>query len=67
MQVKRYSTQVSASKKIARSGVQSQAIRSFLAKKDHEEKEKKQEELKKKQVLQLFERYLVTFFSYISC
>ncbi|EFX69414.1 hypothetical protein DAPPUDRAFT_300972 [Daphnia pulex] len=51
VQVKRYSTQVSASKKIPRSGVQSDGIRAFLARKDHEEKQKRMEEKKKKEVL----------------
>ncbi|KAI9555841.1 hypothetical protein GHT06_018358 [Daphnia sinensis] len=51
VQVKRYSTQVSASKKIPRSGVQSEAIRAFLDRKDQEEKQKRLEEKKKKEKL----------------
>merc|ERR1712071_188615 len=54
VQVKRYSTQVSASKKETRSGVQSDGIRNFLAKKDLEEKQKRElDKIKKDKLLSL--------------
>jgi len=54
VQVKRYSTQVSAPKKEQRSGVQSDSIRKFLARKEQEEQQKlKDEKIKREQLLAL--------------
>lgn len=50
IKVKRYSTQVSAAKKLERNAVQSESIRKFLAKKELEEKQKKDSDKMKKEV-----------------
>ena len=62
MQVKRYSTQVSASKKELRSGVQSDSVRKFLARKEQEEKQQQYEEKVKKEVCCLYCRFLSIHF-----
>lgn len=51
IKVKRYSTQVSAAKKLERNAVQSESIRKFLAKKELEEKQKKDSDKMKKEKL----------------
>ena len=50
VQVKRYSTQVSASKKEPRTAIQSDSIRKFLARKEDEERQKRRDALEKKEV-----------------